>query len=866
MTGGLLVFLADLNGLFQLGRLLVGAEELEAHTQKKENGNDQPKNIPSAHLAAEEQTELVDDEGNGVGETTLVSDGKRGPLPVVHLSADGTHSREAGSAEQVKEQEGEAGQRGKDGGDRFAGHLQNRHDLLLGHKTHEGSHGGGGLREAQGGKDPTDGRAYVIQDALAALGHIGQVAEAAVARAEHGARPDDDGGEHDDGAGLLDEGPASLPHGPQDVADGGEMVGRELHDEGSGGAGEELGLLEHDARHDDGGDAHEVAEGSHPPGIAEEGSGDHGDDGKLGTAGDEGGGDDGHAAIPLVLNGTGCHDTGYAAARTDQNRDKGLTRQTELAEDAIQHKGDTGHITAGLQEGQEQEQHKDLGNEAQHGAHTGHDAVQHQTVQPIGGIQSRQTPLHQYGDTGHPQPAVVGGIGLARSERTVDLKGTDHVVAVLVGVTEEVIGGDVRRSEGFRVLIGPQVGVILAVLVHVYVGVGGMLSKDISGGGLGGGNVALLHRGRVSGYVNPLFLGACHELANQGPSICLLAVLVRANTEQMPAVPEYAVVGEISYEGAHGGYRDVVHEEHDGGENGQSRHAMGDYLIDLFRDRELTHVLALEAPLQYGGYVVVTLVDDDGLGVVVQQLLRLLDVLLNVGEDSGIQLQLGQYLFIPLEDLDGVPSLAVGGHAVYGGLLDVGEGMLHLTREDVVGNIPSVLGGFNGQLDSLLQARALECRDLHGGATHAVGQLLQIDLVSLLAENVHHVDGHDHGNAQLGQLGGEVEVALQVGAVDDVQDGIGAFHHQIVSGHYLLQGVGGKGIDAGQVGDDDGFISVMVFELALLLFHRDAGPVAYELVGAGQGVEQGGFARVGISRQGNADGVCFHVGFTPCYA
>ena len=132
-------------------------------------------------------------------------------------------------------------------------------------------------------------------------------------------------------------------------------------------------------------------------------------------------------------------------------------------------------------------------------------------------------------------------------------------------------------------------------------------------------------------------------------------------------------------------------------------------------------MLAPEAAVEDGGDVVVALVDDDGLGVVVQKLLGLLDVLFNVGEDRGIQLQLGEHHLVPLEDLDGVPSLAVGGHTVDGGLLDVGQGVLHLTREDVVGDVAAVLGGLNGQLDGLLQARALQGRDLHGGTAHAVG-------------------------------------------------------------------------------------------------------------------------------------------------
>ena len=73
---------------------------------------------------------------------------------------------------------------------------------------------------------------------------------------------------------------------------------------------------------------------------------------------------------------------------------------------------------------------------------------------------------------------------------------------------------------------------------------------------------------------------------------------------------------------------------------------------------------------------------------------------------------------------------------------------------------------------------------------------------------------------------------------------------QIVTGDDFLQRVRRQGIDAGQVGDDD---VVMLLQLAFLLLHGDARPVADELVGTGQGIEQRGFAAVRVARKGNSD-------------
>ena len=68
---------------------------------------------------------------------------------------------------------------------------------------------------------------------------------------------------------------------------------------------------------------------------------------------------------------------------------------------------------------------------------------------------------------------------------------------------------------------------------------------------------------------------------------------------------------------------------------------------------------------------------------------------------------------------------------------------------------------------------ALQGGDLDDLAAKLTGQLCGVDLIAVLADDVHHVDGDDDRDAQLGELRGEVQVALEVRAVDDVQDRVG---------------------------------------------------------------------------------------------
>ncbi len=136
--------------------------------------------------------------------------------------------------------------------------------------------------------------------------------------------------------------------------------------------------------------------------------------GHLGAAGDEGGGHNRHAAITFVFDGTGSHDAGDAAAGTDEHGNEGLTGKAELTEDTVQYEGDTGHVAAGLQESQHQEQHQHLGHEAQHRTDARHNAVQNQAVEPVGSAGGFQTVADQHGDAGDPH-AVISGIGLVKA-------------------------------------------------------------------------------------------------------------------------------------------------------------------------------------------------------------------------------------------------------------------------------------------------------------------------------------------------------------------------------------------------------------------------------------------------------------------
>ena len=312
----------------------------------------------------------------------------------------------------------------------------------------------------------------------------------------------------------------------------------------------------------------------------------------------------------------------------------------------------------------------------------------------------------------------------------------------------------------------------------------------------------------------------------------------------MPAIAKQSIVCPVSGRCADSDHGDVVYEEHYRCKYGQAQPAVGDHPVDLIGSRKPTLIFFLVAAFDYLGDIYVALIGDDAFSVIVQLLLGSFDVAVNVIENILGDVQLLKHLVVALEYLYGVPALLLKGHVMYGGLLDVSDSVLNGAGESMHGDGFCAMGGFDRGLCGFHDAIALQGGYLYYPAAQLFGKLGGIYLIAILAHNVHHIDGNDYRNAQLGKLSGEVKVALQVGSVDYVQYGVGALVDKIISGDYFLQGIGGKRIDAGQVHYDH---ILMLPKAAFLLFYGNAWPVADKLVGTGQSVEQRGFAAVRVA-------------------
>ena len=197
----------------------------------------------------------------------------------------------------------------------------------------------------------------------------------------------------------------------------------------------------------------------------------------------------------------------------------------------------------------------------------------------------------------------------------------------------------------------------------------------------------------------------------------------------------------------------------------------------------------------------IALAGNDGLGVVVAILLALGDQLLNasglllgkVDELAGVR--------IALKQLDGVIAALVGRNARRKVVLDVVQNVLDGGVELMLRHLALGSSRLLDLLKELGDALILKGRDHHDRAAELLGKLVRVDLVAVLLDQICHVEGNDHGQAGLDNLKRQVQVTLEVGGIDNLDDHIGLAAHEVVARALLLGAVGGKRVDAGEVRD-----------------------------------------------------------------
>ena len=260
----------------------------------------------------------------------------------------------------------------------------------------------------------------------------------------------------------------------------------------------------------------------------------------------------------------------------------------------------------------------------------------------------------------------------------------------------------------------------------------------------------------------------------------------------------------------------------------------------------------MECLLQHSVDEVKASVRDLGYSVVAEELLAGLDLGL-CGLSRVIAGAEPDDSLVALEHLDGQEADVV--YVLRQGLLDVGEGILDrvaenplLCREELVLDCVAAL------LNCLPEALSADGGDLNHRNSELGGELRDVDAVAALLDDIDHVDGDDYRDAELDELGREVEVPVEVCSVNDVEDTVRVSVNEIVSGNHLIAAERGEGVGSGEVDHLNlAFLASLDVEIdnSRLALNSDSRPVAHVLVGTREVVEHCGLAAVGVAGKGN---------------
>ena len=310
------------------------------------------------------------------------------------------------------------------------------------------------------------------------------------------------------------------------------------------------------------------------------------------------------------------------------------------------------------------------------------------------------------------------------------------------------------------------------------------------------------------------------------------------------------------------GERRLEHGPDEKDENGKPEKTVGQDQIDVPGDVRALSSGNRHRFLDDAGDEPVALVGHDDLRIVVEDVRQPPPVGRHGLENGGPEISgLFQHPLLDdavvFQELDGGPAQVVGKGRVEPSaqlpLQPCDERLDILAVLDPALPVGQIIGfgQVNGPFQQVVDAVVLVADGKHHRNVEQFGQLVGVDFDAAVPGHVGHVQGEHHPAVQFPDLGGQVKAPFQVGGIDDVDHHIGLFVQDVIPGDDFFDGKRGQAVGSGQV--DNLQIEAVPVDPSLLFFDGDPRPVSDLLAGPGDVVEDGGFAGIGIARQGDGD-------------
>jgi len=158
---------------------------------------------------------------------------------------------------------------------------------------------------------------------------------------------------------------------------------------------------------------------------------------------------------------------------------------------------------------------------------------------------------------------------------------------------------------------------------------------------------------------------------------------------------------------------------------------------------------------------------------------------------------------------------------------------------------------FDDGFEELVHASAIGEDGRNHRDTEEFAQFVVVDVIATLLGFIKHIEGADHADVHIYQLCGEIEIALQVAGVNDVDDDIRRMLDELLAHIEFFWRISREGIGTRQIYQ----IEVVAVEIGFTYFriHGYTAIVAYAFVSTRSKVEEGSLTAVWISHQCHVD-------------
>ena len=136
---------------------------------------------------------------------------------------------------------------------------------------------------------------------------------------------------------------------------------------------------------------------------------------------------------------------------------------------------------------------------------------------------------------------------------------------------------------------------------------------------------------------------------------------------------------------------------------------------------------------------------------------------------------------------------------------------------------------------------------LDAGYSKNTGELRDVQFSPRALELVEHVERQHAGFPDFDDLGGQIEIPLQLRGVRHDDHRTYAVGEEFMTRHFLVRGAGRKAVGSRKIGEGD--LGVINGYRAFLLFHGDARIIADMLARAGYVIKKAGFSAIRVARQ-----------------